>query len=54
MVKIFESDLYEGSLVPVIIAHRNASISRLPGGKVLDIATRIAFDQKHKDKVKAP
>ncbi|OED50085.1 hypothetical protein ACH42_01450 [Endozoicomonas sp. (ex Bugula neritina AB1)] len=52
MVKIFESDLYEGSLVPVIIAHRNASISRLPGGKVLDIATRIAFDQKNKDKTK--
>jgi len=44
MVQIFESDLYEGSLVPVIMAHRNASISRVPGGKVLDVATRVAFE----------
>lgn len=48
MIRIFESDLYEGSLVPIIVAHRNASISRLPGGKVLDIASRINFNTKNK------
>jgi hypothetical protein len=48
MVKIFESDLYEGSLVPIIIAHRNASISRMPGGKVLDVAARVGFGKGEK------
>lgn len=43
LVSFFESDLYGGSLVPVIIAHRHASISRVPGGKVLDIAAQIKF-----------
>ena len=43
LVRVFESDLYGGSLVPVIIAHRHASISRVPGGKVLDIAAQIKF-----------
>jgi hypothetical protein len=45
MVQLFEADIYEGSLIPIVIAHRNASISRLPGGKVLDIASRIGFSQ---------
>ncbi|MEZ5535402.1 MAG: hypothetical protein R3F02_07225 [Thiolinea sp.] len=46
MTRIFEADIYEGSLIPIIIAHRNASISRMPGGKVLDIASRISFDRR--------
>lgn len=43
LIRLFESDLYGGSLVPVIIAHRHASISRVPGGKVLDIASQVKF-----------
>ena len=43
LVELFESDLYGGSLVPVIIAHRHASISRVPGGKVLDVAAQLKF-----------
>ncbi len=50
IVKIFESDLYQGSLVPIIMAHRNASISRVPGGKILDIASKIAFDRSKSGK----
>ncbi|WP_437827799.1 hypothetical protein [Sorangium sp. So ce1153] len=42
-VRTFECDLFASSLVPIIIAHRHASISRVPGGKVLDIAGLAAF-----------
>jgi hypothetical protein len=45
-IRIFECDLYANSLVPIIIAHRHASISRVPGGKVLDIAGIIAFGER--------
>lgn len=36
----FESDLYQNSMIPVILAHRHASISLTPGGKVLDILAK--------------
>lgn len=38
----FESDLYQNSMIPVILAHRHASISHTPGGKVLDIFSRMS------------
>ena len=43
VVRTFECDLFASSLVPIIIAHRHASISRVPGGKVLDVAGLAAF-----------
>ena len=35
LVRYFEFDLYENAVVPVALAHRHASISLVPGGKVL-------------------
>jgi hypothetical protein len=43
VVRLFESDLFRGSIVPVLLAHRHASISLIPGGRVLDIASMIRF-----------
>lgn len=45
IVSLFESDLYGGSLIPIIIAHRHASISRVPGGKILDIASQVGLEK---------
>jgi hypothetical protein len=39
----FEFDLYENSIIPVALAHRHASISLVPGGKVLDLVTRAGL-----------
>jgi hypothetical protein len=47
VVRTFECDLYTSSIVPMIIAHRHASISRVPGGKVLDVAGMAAFSAGH-------
>jgi hypothetical protein len=43
VVRLFESDLFHGSIVPILLAHRHASISLVPGGRVLDIASLIRF-----------
>ena len=40
VIRHFEFDLYHSSVVPVALAHRHASISLVPGGKVLDLITR--------------
>jgi hypothetical protein len=42
LVRTLESDLYQNALIPVILAHEYASISLVPGGKVLDLATARA------------
>ena len=42
LIRTLESDLYSNSLVPVILAHEYASISMVPGGKVLDLVTARA------------
>ncbi len=34
-----ETDLYENAVIPIILAHRHASISVTPGGRVIDILT---------------
>ncbi|EOH1064162.1 hypothetical protein ACRTIX_002866 [Salmonella enterica subsp. enterica serovar Kiambu] len=39
----FELDLYQNAIVPVALAHRHASISIVPGGKVLDIITKTGL-----------
>ena len=46
LITTLESDLYENSMIPVILAHEYASISLAPGGKVLDLATAQAFSAK--------
>ncbi|MDP2432306.1 MAG: hypothetical protein Q8O33_09755 [Pseudomonadota bacterium] len=43
LIRHFEFDLYESAIVPVALAHRHASISIVPGGKVLDIITKTGL-----------
>ncbi len=43
LIRHFEMDLYESAIVPVALAHRHASISIMPGGKVLDILARTTL-----------
>jgi hypothetical protein len=40
LIKYFEFDLYDNAVIPVALAHRHASISLIPGGKVLELVTR--------------
>ena len=40
LIRHFEFDLYQSAIVPVALAHRHASISLVPGGKVLDLISR--------------
>lgn len=46
MIEKLESVMYGGSIVPIMLAHGNASISIVPGGRVLDIASRMAVKGK--------
>jgi len=46
LIRYFEMDLYESAIVPVALAHRHASISLVPGGKVLDIMVRTNLKTK--------
>ncbi len=43
LIRHFEMDLYESAIVPVALAHRHASISLVPGGKVLDLMVRTSI-----------
>ncbi|WP_462251953.1 hypothetical protein [Ferruginibacter sp.] len=43
LIRHFEFDLYDNAIVPVALAHRHASISLVPGGKVLDLLTRAGL-----------
>jgi len=43
LIMTFETDMYENALTPVILAHKHASISQKPGGKMLDILSRRHF-----------
>lgn len=43
LIRYFEFDLYENAVVPIALAHRHASISLVPGGKVLDLVTRAGL-----------
>ncbi|MGC4047479.1 MAG: DNA double-strand break repair nuclease NurA [Armatimonas sp.] len=43
LIEHFEFDLYRSAIVPIALAHRHASISLVPGGKVLDVITRTGL-----------
>lgn len=43
LIRHFEFDLYESAIVPIALAHRHASISLVPGGKVLDFITKTGL-----------
>ena len=43
LIRYFELDLYDNAIVPVALAHRHASISLVPGGRVLDLITRAGL-----------
>jgi predicted RNA-binding Zn-ribbon protein involved in translation (DUF1610 family) len=45
LIRHFELDLYDNAIVPVALAHRHASISLIPGGKVLDLLTRAGLSR---------
>lgn len=44
LIRHFELDLYDSAIVPVALAHRHASISIVPGGKVLDIIAKTGLE----------
>ncbi|MBO8178594.1 MAG: DNA double-strand break repair nuclease NurA [Bacillus sp. (in: Bacteria)] len=46
IIREFEFDLYENAVIPVALAHRYTAISLKPGGKVLDLLTKSAFNNK--------
>jgi len=46
LIRHFEMDLYDNAIVPVALAHRHASISLSPGGKVLDLLVRSGLAQR--------
>ncbi|WP_213994829.1 DNA double-strand break repair nuclease NurA [Arsukibacterium sp.] len=48
IIKFFELELYENAVVPVALAHRHASISLMPGGKVLELVSRNGLNVKNK------
>lgn len=43
LIRYFELDLYDNAIVPVALAHRHASISLMPGGKVLDLLAKAGL-----------
>lgn len=43
LIRHFELDLYDNAIVPVALAHRHASISLVPGGKVLDLLAKAGL-----------
>lgn len=47
LIRHFEMDLYDNAIVPVALAHRHASISLVPGGKVLDLLVRSGLERRH-------
>lgn len=48
LIRHFEMDLYDNALVPVALAHRHASISLMPGGKVLDLLVRSGLGSERR------
>jgi hypothetical protein len=45
LIRHFEMDLYDNAIVPVALAHRHASISMIPGGRVLNLLVRSGLDR---------
>ncbi|AKD57606.1 hypothetical protein [Spirosoma radiotolerans] len=46
LIRHFELDLYDNAIVPVALAHRHASISLVPGGKVLDLIAKAGISHR--------
>ncbi len=46
LIRHFELDLYDNAIVPVALAHRHASISLVPGGKVLDLMAKAGLGRQ--------
>ena len=46
LVRHFELDLYQNAVIPIALAHRHASISLVPGGRVLDLLTAAALQTR--------
>ena len=46
LINHFETDLYENAVVPIALANKYTAISLVPGGRVLDILTRMRLGQQ--------
>jgi hypothetical protein len=46
LIRHFELDLYQNAVIPIALAHRHASISLVPGGRVLDLLTAGALQSR--------
>jgi hypothetical protein len=46
LIRHFELDLYQNAVIPIALAHRHASISLVPGGRVLDLLTAAALQNR--------
>lgn len=44
LINKFECDLYENAIIPIALANQYTAISLVPGGQVLDIATRKSLE----------
>ncbi|MFW6025753.1 MAG: hypothetical protein ACOCRX_05360 [Candidatus Woesearchaeota archaeon] len=49
LIKEFECDLYENSIIPIALAHRYTSISLEPGSRVLDLLTKETLKSKNEE-----
>ena len=45
LIEDFESNLYEGAVVPIALAQKYTAISLQPGGKILDVLAQTAIKQ---------
>jgi hypothetical protein len=46
LIRHFELDLYQNAVIPIALAHRHAAISLVPGGRVLDLLTAAALQNR--------
>lgn len=44
LINKLECDLYENSIIPIALANRYTAISLMPGGKVLDLYTKLILE----------
>ncbi|MFP6899857.1 MAG: hypothetical protein VCA36_02870, partial [Opitutales bacterium] len=54
LVSKLETDLYKDSLIPIALAHRHASISVRPGGRILDALSRATRSGAGDETIKGP
>jgi hypothetical protein len=46
LIRHVQYDLYQNAIIPIALAHRHSSISLVPGGKVLEMVTRLGLGKQ--------